>query len=117
MPNATTRELTILRPDAPSASPPSVLGAVWIPGGTFRMGSDRHYREESPAHLVTVDGFWIDRYPVTNERFARFVDATGYVTFAEIPPNADAYPARCRRCCTPPQWCSRSRPFALHSAT
>ena len=45
---------------------------VWIPGGTFRMGSDKHYPEERPSHRVTVDGFWMDRYPVTNARFARF---------------------------------------------
>jgi formylglycine-generating enzyme required for sulfatase activity len=24
------------------------------------------------VHRVTVDGFWIDRYPVTNEQFAPF---------------------------------------------
>jgi sulfatase modifying factor 1 len=36
---------------------------IWIPGGTFRMGSDRHYPEEAPVHHVTVDGFWIDRPP------------------------------------------------------
>jgi formylglycine-generating enzyme len=65
---------------------------VWIPGGTFRMGSDKHYPEEKPSHRVMVDGFWIDRYPVTNERFARFIDATGHVTFAEIPPRAEDYP-------------------------
>ena len=41
-------------------------GMLRIPGGTFRMGSDRHYPEEAPAHRVTVDGFWIDRSPVTN---------------------------------------------------
>jgi formylglycine-generating enzyme required for sulfatase activity len=58
-------------------------GMVWIPGGTFLMGSDKHYPEERPSHRVTVDGFWIDREPVTNERFARFVEATGHVTFAE----------------------------------
>ena len=39
---------------------------TFIPGGTFRMGSDRHYAEEAPAHRVTVDGFWIDKTPVTN---------------------------------------------------
>jgi formylglycine-generating enzyme required for sulfatase activity len=39
---------------------------VFIPGGTFRMGSDKHYAEEAPAHRVSVDGFWIDRTPVTN---------------------------------------------------
>jgi formylglycine-generating enzyme required for sulfatase activity len=65
---------------------------VWIPGGTFRMGSDKHYPEEKPSHRVTVDGFWIDRYPVTNERFTRFIAATGHVTFAEIPPRAEDYP-------------------------
>jgi len=41
------------------------------------MGSDRHYPEESPAHYATVDGFWIDRTPVTNRQFRQFVDATG----------------------------------------
>jgi formylglycine-generating enzyme required for sulfatase activity len=65
---------------------------IWVPGGTFRMGSDKHYPEERPVHRVTVDGFWMDRTPVTNERFARFVEATGHVTFAEIPPRAEDYP-------------------------
>jgi formylglycine-generating enzyme required for sulfatase activity len=65
---------------------------VWIAGGTFKMGSDRHYAEERPVHHVTVDGFWIDRYPVTNEQFARFVAETGHVTFAEIAPRAEDYP-------------------------
>jgi formylglycine-generating enzyme required for sulfatase activity len=65
---------------------------VWIPGGTFRMGSEERYPEERPVHRVTVDGFFMDRYPVTNERFARFVDATKHVTFAEIPPRAEDYP-------------------------
>jgi formylglycine-generating enzyme required for sulfatase activity len=65
---------------------------VWIPGGTFLMGSDKHYPEERPAHRVTVDGFWMDKTPVTNERFAKFVEATDHVTFAEIPPNPDDYP-------------------------
>jgi formylglycine-generating enzyme len=39
---------------------------VPISGGTFRMGSDRHYPEEAPVHRVTVDSFSIDRTPVTN---------------------------------------------------
>lgn len=64
----------------------------WIPGGAFMMGSDHHYPEESPAHLVRVDGFWIDRYAVTNKQFQRFVKATGYVTVAERPPKAEDYP-------------------------
>ena len=65
---------------------------VWIPGGTFRMGSDKDYPEERPVHRVTVDGFWMDCYPVTNARFARFVEATGYQTCAETVPDADDYP-------------------------
>ena len=32
-------------------------GMVWVPGGTFVMGSDRHYPEEAPAHRVTVSNF------------------------------------------------------------
>ena len=36
---------------------------AWIPGGTFLMGSDRHYPEEAPVHKVAVDGFWMDRGP------------------------------------------------------
>src|SRR5499433_3423093 len=65
---------------------------IRIPGGTFRMGSDRHYAEEAPVHRVTVDPFWIDRTPVTNREFRNFVRATGYVTFAEIKPDAKDYP-------------------------
>jgi sulfatase modifying factor 1 len=68
------------------------LGMAHIPGGVFRMGSDRHYPEEAPSHLVAVDGFWIDRTPVTNREFRKFVNATGYVTFAEIAPDAKDYP-------------------------
>ena len=62
---------------------------VWIAGGSFMMGSDHHYPEEGPAHPVTVDGFWIDRYPVTNLEFDRFVYATGYVTVAERAVRSD----------------------------
>jgi sulfatase modifying factor 1 len=65
---------------------------VWIPGGTFLMGSDHHYPEEAPARRVTVDGFWMDRHAVTNREFERFVRKTGYVTVAERTPDAAAYP-------------------------
>jgi formylglycine-generating enzyme required for sulfatase activity len=65
---------------------------VWIPGGTFLMGSNSHYPEEAPAHQVTVDGFWMDQYTVTNEQFRQFVDATQHVTLAERPPNPEDYP-------------------------
>ncbi|MGF9761873.1 formylglycine-generating enzyme family protein [Microvirga sp. 0TCS3.31] len=68
---------------------PDMIG---IPGGTFRMGSDQHYPEEAPVHRVTVDGFWIDRTPVTNREFRRFVEATGHVTVAERKPDPRDYP-------------------------
>ena len=75
---------------APSWLPPRDM--VHIPGGVFRMGSDRHYPEEAPSHLVEVDGFWLDRTLVTNREFRKFVNATGYVTFAEIAPDPKDYP-------------------------
>jgi formylglycine-generating enzyme required for sulfatase activity len=65
---------------------------IRIPGGTFRMGSDKHYPEEAPAQSVTVSGFWMDRTPVTNRDFRKFVNATGHVTSAEAPPDAQDYP-------------------------
>ena len=78
--------------------PIAVVGEVhasdmtFIPGGTFRMGSDRHYPEEAPCHTVGVDGFWIDQTPVTNRQFKEFVRATGHVTFAEVAPDPANYP-------------------------
>jgi sulfatase modifying factor 1 len=63
-----------------------------ISGGSFAMGSDWFYPEERPVRQVRVDEFWIDRGPVTNGRFARFVAATGHVTAAEIAPDPADYP-------------------------
>ena len=71
---------------------------VLISGGTFRMGSDQHYPEEAPVHHVSVASFWIDRSPVTNRDFRRFIDATGYVTVAEIAPNPKDYPGALPQC-------------------
>lgn len=76
--------------EAPGAPP--FPNMVWIPGGLFKMGSDEHYPEEAPAYRARVDGFWIDATTVTNEAFARFVEATGHVTLAERVPNAADYP-------------------------
>ena len=65
---------------------------IWISAGTFRMGSDRHYAEEAPVHRVAVSSFWIDRTPVTNRQFRKFVNATKYLTVAEIAPDPKDYP-------------------------
>jgi sulfatase modifying factor 1 len=65
---------------------------VWVPGGTFLMGSNDFYPEERPVHRVALDGFWMDEHPVTNAEFKRFVKATGYLTLAERPLNPTNYP-------------------------
>jgi sulfatase modifying factor 1 len=67
-------------------------GMVWIPGGTFWMGSEEGQTDERPVHETTVDGFWMDETEVTNEQFEKFVRATGYVTVAERTPSAKDYP-------------------------
>jgi sulfatase modifying factor 1 len=78
----------------PSNPPgPAPDGMVWVPGGTFWMGCEGCAMPDAlPSHLVSVTGFWIDRAPVTNAEFARFVKATGYVTIAERPLKAADYP-------------------------
>jgi formylglycine-generating enzyme len=76
----------------PTSAPESPAAMAWIAGGNFLMGSNHHYPEEAPAHPVSVDGFWIDSHPVTNQQFSRFVSATGYVTLAEKTPRAEDYP-------------------------
>lgn len=78
-----------------ATTPPSagtVDGMVWVPGGTFRMGSDRHYREEGPSRAVEVGGLWLSRTAVTNAEYAAFVAATGYVTVAERPVDPADFP-------------------------
>jgi len=98
-----------------AAPGPAPAGMVWVPGGTFWMGGPlpseearRHkksspdapvctgllagFPDAQPAHLVELVGYWMDATEVTNAEFARFVKATGYVTFAERVPTADQYP-------------------------
>lgn len=71
--------------DEPAPTPP---GMRWVPGGSFLMGTDNpKFPDETPAHEVTLDGFWMDETEVTNRQFAEFVRATGYVTVAEKAPD------------------------------
>jgi formylglycine-generating enzyme required for sulfatase activity len=84
----------------PSGEAPA--GMVWISGGEFSMGSDDPrgclcggpdaMPDARPIHRVYVDGFWMDQTEVTNEQFADFVAATGYVTIAEQTPRAEDFP-------------------------
>jgi sulfatase modifying factor 1 len=94
------RAVGIPKPDMPKAEVGScaayggipsgdgeTAGMAFIPGGSFKMGSEQHQPEERFSHIVRVDGFWIDRHEVTNAQFTQFVDATGYVTVAERGPD------------------------------
>ena len=65
---------------------------VFIDGGIFMMGSHKFYPEEKPVHKVTVDGFWMDKSPVTNKAFSDFVSAINYMTVAERPLNQTDFP-------------------------
>ena len=67
-------------------------GMVWIEGGSFTRGSADFYPEEGPPGEIEVDGFWMDRFEVTNARFSEFIDATGYVTSAERRPDPEDFP-------------------------
>lgn len=77
-------------------------GMVWIPGGEFDMGAvvngqgsaemPMPSNDAEPIHRVRVDGFWMDKTEVTNEQFAKFVAATGYVTIAERAPTKEEFP-------------------------
>lgn len=82
----------LVAPERSRPGRPPARGMVWVPGGCFLMGSDHHYPEEAPAHPAEVQGFWIDRAPVTNAQFLRFMKATGYRTQAELPVDPLLYP-------------------------
>tara|TARA_B100000405_G_scaffold188029_1_gene131756 strand:- start:222 stop:1046 length:825 start_codon:yes stop_codon:yes gene_type:complete len=65
---------------------------VAIPAGDYQVGSDRFYPEEAPVRQVSIASFEIDQAPVTNAEFQQFVDATGYQTVSERPPDPTLYP-------------------------
>jgi formylglycine-generating enzyme required for sulfatase activity len=58
--------------------PPPLSPEIMIPSGLFDMGSNDESPDASPQHQVYVETFWIDRYEVTNEKYKKFIDATGY---------------------------------------
>jgi formylglycine-generating enzyme required for sulfatase activity len=92
-------------PTVPNAKPApgrTPNGMVWIPGGEFSMGAQdppgmdmvgmQATEDSRPIHRVYVDGFFMDKTDVTNEQFAEFVKATGYITIAEKTPTAEDFP-------------------------
>ena len=59
------------------SSPPAPDGMLFVPGGTFTMGSDKGGElDERPAHDVTLAGFWLDATEVTNDAYAACVAAS-----------------------------------------
>ena len=48
---------------------------VRVPAGEFTMGSDNGDSDEKPVHRVYLDEFYIDKFEVTNEEYAKCVDA------------------------------------------
>jgi formylglycine-generating enzyme len=98
-PESGFRETVLRTAAAPSPAP---AGMVWIPGGEFSMGSEISAdslcdipgitRDAQPIHRVVVDGFWMSATEITNDQFATFVKATGYVTVAERAPNPAEFP-------------------------
>lgn len=48
---------------------------VYVPAGEFEMGSDEGDSDESPAHTVYLDVFWIDQKEIKNAMYAECVDA------------------------------------------
>src|SRR5215475_2916507 len=101
-PMSTTTNFTLTTPNSDSAPGSAPAGMVWIPGGEFSMGAEdppdmndvgmRGTTDSRPIHRVYVDGFWMDKTDVTNEEFANFVKATGYVTVAERKPRPEDFP-------------------------
>ena len=62
---------------APTSAPVDDGTMVYVPGGEFIFGSDA-IDEESPQQVASLDGFNIDKYPVTNAEYKLFIDATGH---------------------------------------
>ncbi len=70
---------------ATASSGSSPAGMVFVAGGSFTMGATggKFDLDETPAHVVTLDSFYIDANEVTVAQFARFANASGYQTDAE----------------------------------
>ena len=57
---------------------------VYVPAGTFLMGTDRGDASEQPVHEVELSAYFMGKYELTNAQFTAFVHATGYATAAEF---------------------------------
>ena len=74
------QEIATIQPTEPSA------GAIWqrsldnmpmvyVPAGTFTMGTNDSRVDQRPAHEVWLDAYWIDQYEISNQQYAVCVSA------------------------------------------
>lgn len=66
------------RPGEPYTEPHTGLRLLWIPGGSFAMGSDQISEDETPIHRVRISPFRLAETPVTNRQYALFLEATSH---------------------------------------
>lgn len=98
-----TKQQSVAQPTLPEVAKPGdiwkdpITGIefVWVPGGTFQMGSPDNEKgrsaAEGPVHQVQLDGFWLGKFEVTRGQFKKFVEVTGYKTEAERDGGANGY--------------------------
>jgi formylglycine-generating enzyme required for sulfatase activity len=84
--------LLLLQPMPAQAAEPCPASMAPIPGGTYRIGAAAQLPEEQPGRRLRISPFCLDRTEVSNDRFAAFVAATGYVTVAERPLTVEQFP-------------------------
>ncbi len=53
----------------------SGMTLIYVPGGKYLLGAEDVGVDAKPPHRVELDPFWIGKYPVTNEQYAKFLDA------------------------------------------
>ena len=64
-------------------------------------------KDSRPIHRVYMDGFWMDETDITNDDFAAFVKATGYVRSPNASPARRTFQARHPKIWWPAPWCTR----------
>jgi serine/threonine-protein kinase len=89
-PVVTPTEMALTQPSSTATTlPPTIIASdsttmILIAAGPFEMGSNAGIdKDESPAHIVYLNDYYIDRTEVTNEHFAGFAAETGYVNDAQ----------------------------------
>ena len=85
-------QLLLLQPMPALAADSCPAAMVAIPGGSYRIGAGAQLPEEQAGRRLRISPFCLDRTEVSNDRYAAFVAATGYVTVAERPLSVEQFP-------------------------